>query len=80
MPPEQIRSDLGVVSSEETHQVGRERAGNIIVYTPIQGTNREKYFNHDKNRRKMPNLAGNEHFSIHLYSHRPRFSVLRRKI
>ena len=21
-------------------------AGNIIVYTPIQGTNREKYFNH----------------------------------
>ena len=27
-------------------------AGNIIVYTPIQGTNRENYFNHSNYKSK----------------------------
>ena len=32
-------------------------AGNIIVYTPIQGTNRKKYFNLIIYKGKMPTLA-----------------------
>ena len=34
-------------------------AGNIVVYTPIQGTNNEKYFIHIIYEGKMPTLAGN---------------------
>ena len=46
--------------------------GNIIVYTPIQRTNREKYFSQFIFKRKMPTLAGNEHLSVHFFIHRPR--------
>ena len=37
-------------------------AGNIIVYTAIQGANREKYFIHTINQEKMPTLAGKNTF------------------
>ena len=48
-------------------------AGNIIVYTPNQGTNREKYFNHIIYQRNgMPTLAGNKHPSVHFFPHGPR--------
>ena len=48
-------------------------AGIIIVYTPNQGTNREKYFNHIiYQRERMPTLAGNKHLSVHFFSHGPR--------
>ena len=33
-------------------------AGNIFVYTPIQGTNREKYFNHFAYREKGAESGG----------------------
>ena len=33
-------------------------AGNIIVYTPSQSTNREKYFNHTIYKETMPTLTG----------------------
>ena len=33
-------------------------AGNIIVYRPIQGTNREKYFNHIIYREKNADSGG----------------------
>ena len=47
--------------------------GNIIVYTPYQGTNREKYFNHIiYQREKMPTMAGNKHLSVHFFPHGPR--------
>ena len=47
--------------------------GNIIVCTPDQGTNREKYFNHIiYQRERMPTLAGNKHLSIHFFLHGPR--------
>ena len=45
-------------------------AGNIIVYTPIQGTTREKYFNHIIYKEKMPSLAGKN--ILHFFLHRPR--------
>ena len=45
-------------------------ARNIIVYTPIQGTNREKYFNHNIYKGKMPTLAGNKHLSVHFFFRR----------
>ena len=52
-------------------------AGNIIVYTPDQGTNKEKYFNHIIYQRKgMPTLAGNKHLSVHFFPHGPRLSHL----
>ena len=52
-------------------------AGNIIVYTPDQGTIREKYFNHIIcQRKRMPTLAGNKHPSDHFFPHGPRFSHL----
>ena len=52
-------------------------AGNIIVYTPGQGTNREKYLNHIIYQRKgMPTLAGNKHLSVHFFRHGPRLSHL----
>ena len=48
-------------------------AGNIIVYTPEQGTNREKYFNHIiYQRERMPTLAGNKHPSVQFLPHGPR--------
>ena len=46
--------------------------GNIVVYTPIQGTNREKHFIHNIHEGKMPTLVGNKHLSVHFFSHRPR--------
>ena len=46
--------------------------GNIIVYTPNQGTNREKYIHHKIYKGKMPFLAGNKHLSIHFFLHGPR--------
>ena len=46
-------------------------AGNKTVCTPLQGTNKEKYFNHINLKGRRPNLAGNEHISVHLFSHRP---------
>ena len=45
---------------------------NIIVYTPSQGTKREKYFNYNFSKGKMPTLSGNKHLSIHFFPHRPR--------
>ena len=33
-------------------------AGNIIVYTPDQGTNREKYFNHNIKKKKNADSRG----------------------
>ena len=51
-------------------------AGNIIVYTPIQGTNREKYFNQYIYTGKMPTMAGNKHLSVNFFFHRPRLPDL----
>ena len=34
-------------------------ASNITVYTPIQGTNKEKYISHINYEGKIPTLAGN---------------------
>ena len=52
-------------------------AGNIIVYTPDQGTIKEKYINHIiYQREKMPILAGNKHPSVHFFPHGPRLSHL----
>ena len=54
-------------------------AGKIIVYTPIQGTKREKYFNLIIYRGKMPTLAGkNTSPSISSFINRV-FSTFRRK-
>ena len=48
-------------------------AGNIIVCTPDQGTNSEKYFNRIiYQRERMPTLAGNKHLSVHFIPHGPR--------
>ena len=44
-------------------------AGNKTFYTPIQGTNREKYFNNIIFKRKKPTLARNKHLSVHFFSH-----------
>ena len=56
-------------------------AGNIIVYTPNQGSNREKYFNHIIYKRKMPTLAGNKHLSVRFFLHVLRlFHLLTEKI
>ena len=55
--------------------------GNMIVYTPIQGTNREKYFNHIIHKGRMPTLAGNKHFSVHFFRHRQRlFHILTERV
>ena len=48
-------------------------AGNIIVYMPNQGTNREKYFKRITYKGKMPTLEGKKHFSVHFFLHGPRF-------
>ena len=45
---------------------------NLIVYTPIHGTNREKYLNHTIYEGKMPTLAGNKLHYVHFYFHRSR--------
>ena len=47
-------------------------AGNIIVYRPSQGTNKEKYFKHITYKGKMPFPAGNKHLAIRFLRHRPR--------
>ena len=47
-------------------------AGNIIVYTPIQGTNRERYLNQIIYKGTMLTLAENKHFFVHLFFHGPR--------
>ena len=47
-------------------------AGNIIVYTPIRGTNREKYFNHNIYKGQMPTLVRNKQVSNHFLFHRSR--------
>ena len=44
-------------------------AGNKIVYTPNQSSDREKYFNHIIYKGKMPTLAGNKHLSVHFFLH-----------
>ena len=46
--------------------------GNIIVFTPIEGTNREKYFNHIIYIGRMPTPAENKHLSVHFFLHRQR--------
>ena len=45
-------------------------AGNINVYTPIQGRNKEKYNKHIIYERKMPLMVGNKHLSVHFFFHR----------
>ena len=45
---------------------------NIIVYTPNQGTNREKYLNHIVYQRRDANSAGKKHLSIHFFLLGPR--------
>ena len=45
-------------------------AANIVVYTPNQDTNREKYFYQFNYKGKMLTLAGNKHLSIHFFPHR----------
>ena len=56
-------------------------AGNIIVYTPEQGTNKEKYLNLVIYQgERMPTLAGNKHPSVHFFPHGPRlFHLLTEK-
>ena len=46
-------------------------AANIIVYASIQGTNREKYFNHIIYKGKIPTLAANKKLSVHFFLPRP---------
>ena len=48
-------------------------AGNTIVYTAIQGINREKYFNHFIYKGKVPILTRKKHLSVHFFFHRLRF-------
>ena len=45
-------------------------ARNIIVYTPIKGRNREKYFNHIIYTGKMPTLTGSKHVSVRFFFHK----------
>ena len=47
-------------------------AGNILIFTLIQGTNRENYFNHIIYKKKMPTRAGNKHPSVQFSFHRQR--------
>ena len=47
-------------------------AGKIFVYTLIQDTNREKYFNHTISKEKLPILAGNKHLSVPFILDKPR--------
>ena len=54
-------------------------AGNIYVYTPIQGTNMEKYFNHFIYEGKIPTLAENKHLSLHFFFIDRVFSIFRQK-
>ena len=51
-------------------------AGIITLYTPNQGTNREKYFNHIIYKARMPTLARNKHDSVHIFLHEPRLFYL----
>ena len=47
-------------------------AWKIVVYTAIQGANREKNFNHSIYQGRMPTLALNKHLSVHFFFHRRR--------
>ena len=47
-------------------------AGNIIIYKPIQGTNRRKYFNHITYKGTMPTPEENKQLSVYLFLHRQR--------
>ena len=51
-------------------------AGNISVYTPNQGTNREKQLNHTIHKKNMTTLTGNKHPSCHFFLHGPRLFPL----
>ena len=43
-----------------------------FFYMPIQGTKREKYFNHIICAGKVPTLAGKKHPSVQFFLHGPR--------
>ena len=45
-------------------------AGNIIVHTPSQSTNKKKHYNYNNYKDKMPTLAGSKH--LYVFHHRPR--------
>ena len=47
-------------------------AGNIIVYKPIPGTNRDKYFTHLFYKGLIPTLAAIKDLSVLFLFHRPR--------
>ena len=47
-------------------------ARNRFVYTPNQGTNREKNFNHFKYEGKIPTPVGKKHLSVHFFPYGPR--------
>ena len=47
-------------------------AGNIIAYTPNQGTKKEKTLIILSMKGKMPTLAGIKHLSVHFFPHGPR--------
>ena len=56
-------------------------AGNIIVYTPNQGTNNESTLITLFTKEKMSTLAGNKHSSILFFPHGPRpFHVSTEKV
>ena len=44
----------------------------LAVYTPSEGTIREKYFNHINYKLKNAGVARDKHPSIHLFPHKPR--------
>ena len=46
-------------------------ARNIFVYTPIQGSRREKYFVCVIYKGKTPTLARNKHLSVHFFLYGP---------
>ena len=58
-------------STSVSHFYTFSLAGNKIVYTPNQGTSREKYFNYIIYKGEMPTLAGNEHISVIFSRHGP---------
>ena len=47
-------------------------AGNLLVYTPTQGTNRENYFNHIIYKGENAGSGGKKHLSVHFLLQRPR--------
>ena len=56
-------------------------AGNIIVYTHLHGSNREKNFDHTNCKGKMPTLAGKTHLSVLFFLRGPRlFHLSKEKV